>query len=355
MAEYDVVIVGCGPAGSFIASELGKKGVNVLATDMKEKIGKNACSGLISTRIESFFKLPSYLVEHKIRGARFHSKHERVKLKRKNIQAYVINRPEFDRWLFEHANKHCETKLGFKFVDYRIKSDRIESCFLDRKGKKVIISSKLLVGADGAASRVRKVSGLEGNLTRINAALGYVDREDYDECVDLYFDNSIAYGFFAWKIPRGEKLELGLGCEGANAVKNLEIFARKLKLKLKKVHAHPIVMGMQETASSNLLLVGDAAAQVKPFSGGGIIYGLMCAKIATGAIVKSLEINDYSADFLRKEYDEKWKRVLLEKIRIGMAIRNFLKHLNTQEMDEIILLLKEQKEAILKFADMDFL
>ncbi len=355
MRSCDVCVVGCGPIGSYLAEMLGKAGFDVVAVDMKKRVGKHACSGLISTRLDDFFRIPKKIVEHKVKGAVFHAASRQVELKRRDVQAYVIDRVKLDSLLFRRMAKFCEPKLGTKFVDYRVKSNRVIADFIDENGKPVKISCKILVGADGATSRVRKTSGLKGKIKIIKAAIGYVDVEAKDECVDIYFDNKFAYGFFAWKIPRGSRLELGLGCEGMNAVNNLEQFAKEQGFILNKVYAHPIVYGIQDSASERVILVGDAAAQVKPFSGGGIIYGLLCSRIAFNAIKKAFETGDFSARFLSREYDAVWKAMLLEKIKIGMGVRRLIKKMNKHELDEFMDVVEEHKDMLLKFADMDFL
>jgi digeranylgeranylglycerophospholipid reductase len=99
-----------------------------------------------------------------------------------------------------------------------------------------------------------------------------------------------------------------------------------LRKRVKKF-VHPDTGGIikfgliKKSVAERVLLVGDAAMQVKPFSGGGIIYSLIASELASLAILKSLAKNDFSEEFLKKSYEEEWKRKLTSPMIKGLMLR----------------------------------
>lgn len=348
--KTDVLIVGGGAIGSSLASTLSKKGLKITIIDKKSDIGKEACSGLISTKLKKFVPIRKEFLENKIKGAIFYTPNYEVKLKRNKTQAYVINRPKFDKYLLKQAkNNGAKISLRTTFQDFKLSKEGIIT-----KTNKGRFESKLLIGADGAISLVRRKAKLKGNLKIVKGILACYSENNYSGLVELFFGRKIAPNFFAWKIPRGKTTEYGLAAS-KNHIEYFKKFLKSQNLKLGKFHTHPICYGEQNSVSNRILLVGDAAAQVKPFSGGGIIYGLISAKIASKAITKAFDKENFSEEFLRKNYDLIWKKKLLDKIKLGINIRNLLNQLNDRELTELFKILKDEKQSIKRFADMDFL
>ena len=81
-------------------------------------------------------------------------------------------------------------------------------------------------------------------------------------------------------------------------------------------------MGLiKRSVYERVLLVGDAASQIKPFSGGGIIYSLLSSNVAIETIKKSFEMNDFSLKFLLENYEKEWKKILIKPIKLGIILR----------------------------------
>ncbi len=344
--RFDVIIAGAGPAGTHLAYLLSKKGLSVLVLEKKNVTGKKACSGLISTRLKKLVPLKKSVIEHIVFGAVFHSKKTSFSVEKKKPVAYVINRAAFDRELADIAQKSgAKIHAGEPLEDY----------FLD--GNSIIVnrkySAKILVGADGAGSTVRRLSGLKGDISFVNGIISIYEEPSKSRTVDVFYGKSIAPGFFAWKIPRGKSTEYGLAAK-KNHLRYFRKFLESQGRKLTRFYSHPIVFGEQETAGERLILAGDAALQVKPFSGGGVIYGLMCAKIAAKAITGAFKKNDFSKKFFRRNYDSVWKKKLQRQIMQGRMLRELLNSLDDRELDTFFGFLGERKDTLSAF-DMDFL
>ena len=107
--------------------------------------------------------------------------------------------------------------------------------------------------------------------------------------------------------------------------------------------------------SQRLLVVGSAAGQVKPTTGGGIYYGLLCADIAADSLHRALESDTLSAKNLAN-YEKEWKRKLGGELRIGYWARKFYERLSDAQIDRIFDIIKSNgiDETLLKADDLSF-
>jgi flavin-dependent dehydrogenase len=110
-----------------------------------------------------------------------------------------------------------------------------------------------------------------------------------------------------------------------------------------------IPLGPPKTYFDRVLLVGDAASQVKPWSGGGLVYAMRCAQIAAGVLTNA---DDFSESSLRA-YELKWKKSVGKQIAAGMAMRKLYKHMSNSQVDKFIATARFLK--ILNKLDMDLL
>jgi flavin-dependent dehydrogenase len=136
----------------------------------------------------------------------------------------------------------------------------------------------------------------------------------------------------------------------------------KAKNKLKsseivRISYHPITLGGPLTPSyhDGLLIVGDAASQVKPTTGGGIVMGLNCAKIAGEVAYEALKQGDTSAAFL-SVYQKRWQ----EKIGFDMAVmrrmRFLFNRLSDSQLDRIVAMSSQfgLDKSLTRVGDIDF-
>ena len=303
---YDFTVCGAGPVGSYLAWKLAEMGHKTLLVEEHEKVGEPlACSGLISRNLFKFFEDKS-IVEREINGARIHVGKKIHRFPSR--EAVVVDRTRLDKLLAKKAIKSGvevanKTRL-FSFLESKekvslyMKSDNFKN-----------ISTKVLAGCDGPLSAVRENMGIP-KPSMLHGIFTYVDEEPDDQ-VDLYFKK--APGFFAWRIPRKSNVEYGIASD-YGAKQYFKKFTDKMHLHYDRVYSGMIPYGLlRRTSSNRVFLCGDAASHVKPYSGGGVVYGLTAARIASVIIKPDKPDMD--------SYEKEWRRKLASEIRHGMTIK----------------------------------
>lgn len=318
-----VRIIGAGPAGLWAAKHLGPKCV---VYEEHKKIGHPVhCTGLISRRIDSLLKLPKEVAVNRIYGARLYSHNGlSLELARGRVEAYVIDRAKFDLHLAQLAQK-----AGAKIV-------------LGQKAHPDPAATTT-IAADGAASRTRKSFGL--SLKAI-PSLQYILRPAH-QCLDpkfveLHFINR---DFFAWVVPENEKIaRVGVADRRCRAV--LDNFVRKRfeHFKIRERQAGLVMVGgpLKKTVFGNVMLVGDAAGQVKATTGGGIITGMICAEEAAKHVSNP------------KAYEKAWRARVGHELKAARMVRSFLSRLEPQDYNALLGFGERNLDLIKKYGDMDF-
>jgi digeranylgeranylglycerophospholipid reductase len=349
----DIVVIGGGPCGSYAAYTAAKLGAKVTVCEEHETTGApNHCAGHlnISSLKQMGIQVPQIAIENEIRGAIFHSPScRKFILKRRTPVTYVVDRILFDRYLARLALK---AGVNYSFKS-RVKSLSYDSKFvkgvtIEREQKRIL--AKVVVDAEGCSSALLKKTGLKG-LERSMVVRGIQAEvegaEDLDqEMVEVYFGEKIAPGFFAWIIPRKDgSSKVGLATRLGDSRDYLKWFIEKhpvasKKLKKSKIirtSLHPIPLSgpLPKTYANGFLAVGDAASQVKPTTGGGVIFGLTCARAAGEVAYEAVKRHDYSNNFLSR-YQSQWKKLVGFDLAAMLRMRRMLDSLSDQKIDRII-------------------
>lgn len=355
---YDVAVIGAGPSGCRTAELIARRGYKVLLIEEHKKIGEPVqCAGLVSSRLkELIHDLPADVIINEVRSAKFSTIHTDFLLE-SDRSVYVIDRSELDKHLFELARlAGVKPRLGTQFKNFERGGDCIE--VVTNKGR---FRAKLLVGADGPDSMVAKNANLVQPYNQLIGIQTTVNGVFEPNGVELWFSEYVAPGFFGWVIPiDNTKARVGMASR-----KNVrEGFNNFLRGRLDLLDVKPDVVGtinfglIDSSVAERILLVGDAACQVKPFSGGGVIYGLIGAGYCAQACIKALKEERFDAEFLTRVYDKRWKKRLEKPIKRGLLYRGVFYGSKGRASDRrfnIVLWLAKRFKSILGTLDMDLL
>lgn len=366
--KTDITIVGGGPTGLYLADLLAKKEIPVTVIEQHKKIGTPIqCAGLITPRVFEQFQIPSeHCIQNGITSAHIHSPHGKtLTIGGDKIHAYSIDRKKFDQTIADQAEQN-----GAKIItEEKAQSiQRVESHIETCTNKKRIIHSKSIVGADGPQSLVRDIfcfPSPQKFLKGIGATLTNTTLDP--STVEIFVGNNIAPEFFAWIIPtnkKGTTARAGLCVPFDKTPKSF--FDQFLKNKvaqpyLEKANVNDKMAGLiplgslKQTSDDRVLLVGDAAAQVKPTSGGGIFTGLTCAQIASQTLISATQAQNYSKQVLSK-YHTQWKKTIGRELSIGMKMHSLYAKTTDKQFDTYIEKFTKPKlnDTINKYGDIDY-
>lgn len=354
----DVVVAGGGPCGCFTAFNLAKRGVRVTVFEEHKEIGVPPhCAGHLSIKgLErlGLWSLPSEVVENKYRGAVFHSPSgKQFRVRFSSPVTCSVNRTLFDKSIAEMAEKAGATVSRSARVDSLIiDDDCVRGVAVKRNGSGVVenVSAKVVVDAEGIGSRLLRQAGLQG-LNRgmiVNAVETEVEniKDTESDMVEVFLGKQYASGFYGWLMPKTDgKSKLGLAADSGNP----EGFLQKLMMKhptasprlrnarILRKSFHPITLGgpLSKTCANGLLAVGDAASQVKPTTGGGVIFGMTCSKVAAQVANEALQKNDFSEGFLAK-YQNECERLLGFDAWFMLRIRRMLNTLSDAKIESAV-------------------
>jgi digeranylgeranylglycerophospholipid reductase len=352
--ETDVAIIGAGPSGSLAALTAAKKGAKVTLFEEHSKVGvPNHCAGHLSLNglKRLGLILPSSVVENTFKSAVFVSPSgKQFSVSFPSEVTCAVNRELFD----QHLAKMASAAGVRYFLNSRVKAlirekTTIKGVIIGKQDETEKISSKIVIDAEGVASRILKGTELRplNSKMLVKAVSAEVDdvKDIENDRVEVYLGNGVASGFYAWLIPRKDgTAKIGLATNHGNPKQCLEQFVNnhkvsRVKFRRSKIlhltyHAIPLGGPISKTYADGFLAVGDVASQVKPTTGGGVITGLSCARIAGEVAGQATREDSCYADFL-KQYEVKWVHALGFDMKAMLFARKLLNRLSDREIDKL--------------------
>ena len=372
----DIAIVGCGVSGATAALAAVQNGAKASIFEEHKRVGEPShCSGHVGIMAFKKFspQIPERLIENRIKGAVLHSPSGgQLTLYRPQPVTWVLNRAEFDRHLASLATDNgADLHLDSRVESFRRSSNGGFELKIGGRAR-TELSCKMVIDAGGCGAPISKyanLSALESTMLVNSAQVNVEALSDVDEdLVEVFFGQYYAPGFFGWIIPRRDgsaKVGIAAGAR-ANVRQCLERFVKKHPIVssmlrrakfLTKPTYHPIPVdgAKQRTYSDDILTVGDAASQVKPTTGGGIVFSLACGNIAGKIAAKAVQLGDTFATYLR-DYERSWRKLLGFDLTVMTWLRKFLYRLPDSRLDRIFSAFGELNvdDVLNRTADIDF-
>mgnify|MGYP003878670353 CR=1 FL=1 len=357
-------MIGAGPSGLIAAREAARRGVDVLVLEEHAQIGLPVeCAGLLSLRglkAIGAYGARERFVLNELRAATFYSPSGReLRIEAPKPVACVVDRHELDVVLAEQAmDAGAEVELGRLVKRISIRPGGVEL-----GGSWGSVSAELAIVAEGFRSRLVRQLGLRGLDWRRVLPASQIDvpAPDVDEeGVEVHLGRGVAPGFFAWVIPLGDGVaRVGLACRGADPRDMLRAFLkRRFGLRgIETAYSGSVLKcgPIPKTYAERALVVGDAAGQAKPTTGGGVILGGLCASIAGQVAAEAVEAGDFSEPFL-SSYERRWRRLLGAEFSAMKKARALLDIMPDGALDVAFELAKRAglAERVPEIADMDF-
>ena len=340
---YDVIVVGGGPGGTAAASFLGLKGKKVLLLEKESWPRDKTCGDALSGKsvgILNELGLSEQLekADHSVvNGLTFSSPNGTLvripfNISEKDIsKGYVSRRMVSDYIMWQSAKKHCDAHDGMSVT--AVVRDNNKIAGVKAKGKDGVeheFRGKIIIGADGVSSLVaREIRGtdVDPDHTCIAYRAYYSGITGMDQSLEIHFVKSCMPGYF-WIFPLENSLaNVGVGMLMSDMKKgnvNLqkamldaisanplfkERFASAKLVSPIKAWTLPFGSKKRKVHDDNVMLIGDAAGLVDPFSGEGQGNALLSGKLAALMAAEALDANDTSAAFLAKYDKQLWDAV----------------------------------------------
>ena len=347
--EYDIAVIGSGPAGATTARIAAENGLRVLLVDKRQELGAPVqCSGAVSRHALEEVNIPlsdEYIQEPIFGFCIYNEKGESTLIdyrqlkpeeygeeKGKNPLGYVVDRRRFDRYLMTLAERAgVETWLKTEGLNYQTNGSTFCTLFLRRFNEVVRVKAKVVVGADGLQSQVGRWAGLRTHikLSELASCLQFVvDKVETNGLLEIITGHEWAPGGYAWVFPKGHGYaEIGLGVirtlTDKNARWHLDHFIKNSFLNKRFVDGRileiqgggvPLAAPLRTQYADQLVLVGDAARHVNPVTGGGIHTALSGGLIAGQFLSELILAGEKATKTNLKGYQDIWLEKLGNKM-----------------------------------------
>ena len=314
---YDVIIIGSGVAGSYIGQQLSKD-YDILVID--NNINQIKDSGIVSANIKQFLKPPILKQIKKMEIISPSGSH--VSISGEKPFAYILKRNKFSNML--RKNLHIVNEK-FRFADFF--NDYVH-VWTDESD----YSAKMIIDSSGTTSSLHtKLFGPQ------NFVFGIFNKgKAFRGNIKIFFNKYFSPDFFSWEIPANG--EHGL-ITGRNIADYFSYYQKSLEFKQGYKEVHPIPIGVSKSFYHRCLFVGDSCGQVKPITGGGIVFSMTAGDIAVKNINYAFEHDDFS---LLKNYENEWHHVLLKEIKRQLLLRRFYNRLTNKQIDDFFDILPDK-------------
>jgi geranylgeranyl reductase family protein len=370
--QFDIIIVGGGPAGATAAYQLGQAGVKVLLLDKATEFPREKpCGGGLSARLlQRFPYVREFLADGEVPVnpiSRVHLESPdgtRVTYRQGEPILYLIRRWEFDAALFRRAQNVCTVRLGVMIRKCDVKSSHVE--LESTTGE--IFTAPMIIGADSANSVIARHTGLRSEAAHKEYAVDMMEETSYDrlqvadrDSIYLFLTLTETFGY-GYIFPKTQHLNLGFGCK-------LDWYLKALRGKGAEHHASwvdtlkakgdvtgetnrtgykafpiPVSGPLDKTYTDRVLLAGDAGGFVNAFTAEGIFYAMTSGSLAADAALAAIRRQRYDEREL-SSYQDAWRKEIGDDLQHAVEIQHRLFN-GSGRMDALVRKAKEDPELL---------
>ena len=338
---YDIIVVGAGPAGSIAARSAAEKGISVLLLEKDRDVGYPVRCGeaVAKAGVEEFIAIDEKWIAAKVSKFSFVAPNQSEVTVQLNDVAFVLERKLFDYELARTAADAGAEIITRSYVNgLLIEDGKVCGVKYEYQGEQKEARAKIVIAADGVESRVGRWAGIKT----------HIDFRDMESAVQItaanipvaqdtlyfYFGQEVAPSGYFWIFPKGNnKANIGIGVSGLiGKKKSAQSYLDDFMLKhypnapvLTRIAGGvPCGITLDKISAPGIMLVGDAARQVNPLSGGGIASGMIGGNIAGSIAAEAVKMNklDHILSYDKAWNDRLGKRHLIFN-RIKEGIYNF--------------------------------
>lgn len=342
--EKMITIIGAGAAGNYSAYLLAKQGFDVQVFEANDRVGLPvACTGILTSHFDTLVEPKKEFIANEIEASRIfapNNEHITIKFRQPNK---ILHRNLLDEHVAGMAMKEgAEYHLSHVYLENSNETAKMKNLKTDEV---IETRHKILIGADGPASRVAKNNGMYGKRV-LYFGLQATAKLDNDNIIDFYPSKE----GIAWVVPES-KDRVRIGIAGLKEPHNyFDSFCRKIlgedyreKIVAKQAGPIPLFDPNVKTQKNNIYLVGDSATMVKATTLGGVTQSHLAARALAKSIVG------------KKSYEHEWKRVIAKDLWMHLMMRKAMDRFSDNDYNKLIYLFgKERNRKVLEQHDRDF-
>jgi digeranylgeranylglycerophospholipid reductase len=352
--RYDVIVVGAGPGGSITAKSCAEGGLDVLMIEKRQEIGDpvRCAEGVGKDALLKHITPDKRWIAAEIKGSRIIVPDGTEILMssdaaRKDV-GYTLERKVFDRVLAqEAAMAGADVMVKTRATGLLRHNGKVTGIKAMHMGEMYDIKADIVIGADGVESMVGRWGGIDTSLKPQDietCAQFLIANFDPGEYSRIYIGEKYSAGGYVWVFPKGgHTANVGIGILGSKSgkIRAISLLHKFIETSIPHGKIMEMVFGgvpvsgpIEKTIADGLILVGDAARQSDPLTGGGITNAMDAGMIAGKVCIRAKEKGDYSVKTL-KEYEDRWRATIGKELVRSLAVKNMIIKLTDEQLNQL--------------------